>query len=70
MHVVERNAVYELQDVADLMGLSLRTIQRLASEGALPARVVGRKAVIIGGDLLDRLPFRVPGEEGEEEESA
>jgi DNA binding domain, excisionase family len=68
MHVIERNGIYELQDVAELLGLSLRTVQRLVSEGKLPARAVGRKAVMIGADLLDGLPFRVAGEELEEEE--
>jgi DNA binding domain, excisionase family len=58
---VDRDSVYTLDELSALLDVSVRTLQRLIADGGLPARRIGRKPVVIGGDLLDRLPPAVEG---------
>jgi DNA binding domain, excisionase family len=59
---IERDALYSLQELAEMTGLSLRTLQRLVGSGALPARKLGRRVYVVGADLLDHLPSSEAGE--------
>jgi DNA binding domain, excisionase family len=62
---VDRDRLYTLDELSKLAGVSLRTLQRLVADGSLPARRIGRKVVVVGSDLLDRLPPAVEPEPGE-----
>jgi len=53
---VDRDAVYSLDQLSELVGVSVRTLQRLVADRSLPARRIGRKIVVVGSDLLDCLP--------------
>jgi len=53
---VKRDAIYSLQELNELTGVSVRTLQRLVKGGMLPARKLGHKVLILGADLLDSLP--------------
>ena len=61
---VDRDSIYTLDELSELTGVSVRTLQRLIADRDLPARRIGRKPVVIGADLLDRLPPAVEPEPG------
>lgn len=46
---------YTIQDIADRMGLSVRTVRRHIKKGDLPAVKVGRSYVITRTDLVEWL---------------
>jgi hypothetical protein len=50
---VERDAVYEPADVAEMFGLAEKSVKRLVYEGRLKARKLGRQMVFLGADILD-----------------
>jgi len=62
---VDRDALYTLEQLSELVGVSVRTLQRLVADRDLPARRLGRKVLVVGSDLLDRLPPAVEPPAGE-----
>jgi excisionase family DNA binding protein len=62
---IERDALYTLEELCALVGVSVRTLQRLVADRDLPARRLGRRVLIVGSDLLDRLPPAIEPEPGE-----
>ena len=60
---VDRDSIYTLEQLSELVGVSVRTLQRLVADRSLPARRIGRKVVIVGADLLDRLPPAIEHEQ-------
>ena len=59
---IERKRLYFLPELSELLGVSVRTLQRLVAEGDIMARRLGGRIVVRGEDLLDGLPDYVPGE--------
>jgi excisionase family DNA binding protein len=57
---IERDALYTIDDLAEMFEIGKRTAQRLIYTGKLPARKLGNKLVIRGQDLLDSLPPYTP----------
>ena len=53
---IERDGLYTLQELSEVLGVSLRTLQRLVAGGDLPARKLGRRVMVRGDDLLAGLP--------------
>lgn len=53
---IERDALYTIEEIADMFGIGKRTAQRMVYSGKLPARKLANKLVIRGEDLLDNLP--------------
>ena len=54
---IERDALYTIDEIAEMFGIGKRTAQRLVYSGKLPARKLGNKLVIRGEDLLTGLPL-------------
>lgn len=52
----DRDALYTLGELAEVVGVSERTLQRLIAKGQLPAVKLGRRVLVRGIDLLDNLP--------------
>jgi Predicted site-specific integrase-resolvase len=61
---VDRDCIYTLAEVAEGLGLSLRTLQRYVSAGEVPVRRLGRRVYVLGSDLLEGLPRGAPAEAG------
>jgi len=57
---IERDALYTIDELAEMFEIGKRTAQRLIYTGKLPARKLGNKLVIRGQDLLDSLPPYTP----------
>ena len=57
---IERDALYTIDELADMFEIGKRTAQRLIYTGKLPARKLGNKLVIRGQDLLESLPPYTP----------
>jgi excisionase family DNA binding protein len=53
---IERDALYTIDEIADMFGIGKRTAQRMVYSGKVPARKLANKLVIRGEDLLDNLP--------------
>jgi excisionase family DNA binding protein len=64
---IEPNRQYTLDEAAELLHVSRRTIQRHTRSGALPARLLGRR-VYIRGDALLNLPSYTPPADASEYE--
>jgi excisionase family DNA binding protein len=54
---IDRDSLYTLGEAAELLGLSLRTLQRALARGELPTRKLGGTRFVRGVDLLDALPI-------------
>jgi len=63
MHV-DRDTLYSLSQLAQGLGMSVRTLQRLIGDGVIPVRRLGKAVFVLGGDLLDSLP-KSQGEQAE-----
>lgn len=50
--VLERGRLYQLPQVAAILGVSVGTVRRWVRAGLLPAKRIGRKYFVIGGELL------------------
>jgi hypothetical protein len=59
MHI-DRDALYTMAELTELLGVSLRTLQRHASSGVLPTRRMGANVFVVGSELLDGLPKGKP----------
>ena len=57
---IEREALYTMDQIAEMFGIGKRTAQRMVYSGKVPARKLANKLVIRGADLLDNLPAYVP----------
>jgi len=57
---IEREALYSMDQLAEMFGISKRTAQRMVYSGKVPARKLANKLVIRGADLLDNLPAYAP----------
>jgi hypothetical protein len=57
---IEREALYSMEHLAEMFGISKRTAQRMVYSGKVPARKLANKLVIRGADLLDSLPAYAP----------
>ena len=57
---IEREALYTMEQIAEMFGIGKRTAQRMVYSGKVPARKLANKLVVRGADLLDSLPFYVP----------
>jgi excisionase family DNA binding protein len=53
---IERDALYTIEEIAEMFGMGKRTAQRMVYSGKVPARKLANKLVIRGADLLDNLP--------------
>jgi excisionase family DNA binding protein len=53
---IERDALYTIDEIAEMFGMGKRTAQRMVYSGKVPARKLANKLVIRGADLLDNLP--------------
>ena len=53
---IERDALYTIDEIAEMFGIGKRTAQRMVYSGKVPARKLANKLVIRGADLLDNLP--------------
>lgn len=54
---IEREALYTIDEIAEMFGMGRRTAQRMVYTGKVPARKLANRLVIRGEDLLDNLPF-------------
>ena len=50
---IDRDTLYDLDGVADLLGLSPHSIRRLIDRGELPRNKVGRRLMWTGADILN-----------------
>jgi len=57
---IEREALYTMEQLAEMFGISKRTAQRMVYSGKVPARKLANKLVVRGADLLDNLPAYSP----------
>jgi hypothetical protein len=57
---IEREALYTMEQIAEMFGIGKRTAQRMVYSGKVPARKLANKLVVRGADLLDNLPSYVP----------
>jgi excisionase family DNA binding protein len=53
---IERDALYTIEEIAQMFGIGKRTAQRMVYSRKVPARKLANKLVIRGEDLLDNLP--------------
>jgi hypothetical protein len=53
---IEREALYTIDEIAEMFGMGRRTAQRMVYTGKVPARKLANRLVIRGEDLLDNLP--------------
>ncbi len=53
---IEREALYTIDEIAEMFGMGKRTAQRMVYSGKVPARKLANRLVIRGEDLLDNLP--------------
>ncbi len=53
---IDRDALYTIEEIAEMFGMGKRTAQRMVYSGKVPARKLANKLVIRGADLLDNLP--------------
>ena len=53
---IERDALYTIDEIAEMFDIGRRTAQRMVYSGKLPARKLANKLVVRGDDLLDSLP--------------
>jgi DNA binding domain, excisionase family len=53
---VDRDRLYSLDELAEALSLSVRTLQRLVYSGDLPAVRLGRRVLVVGSSLLTDLP--------------
>ena len=54
---IERDALYTIDEIAEMFDIGRRTAQRMVYSGKLPARKLANKLVVRGDDLLDSLPL-------------
>jgi len=47
--------VLRVPDLATLLGVSVRAAQKMIERGQIPSRRIGRRVVVLGDELLDRL---------------
>ena len=57
---IEREALYTMEQISEMFGISKRTAQRMVYSGKVPARKLANKLVVRGADLLDGLPAYTP----------
>ena len=57
---IDREALYTMDDLAEMFGIGKRTAQRMVYSGKVPARKLANKLVVRGADLLDGLPSYSP----------
>jgi excisionase family DNA binding protein len=57
---LERDAIYSIEELAQLFGVSRRTMVRWLHRGYMPIRRIGHKIYVVGRDLLDNLPEAKP----------
>jgi transcriptional regulator GlxA family with amidase domain len=57
---VDRDSLYTLDELAKLLDVSKRTLERAVKDGRLPVRYVSAKPFVSGADLLDNLPSTKP----------
>jgi excisionase family DNA binding protein len=57
---IEREALYTMDEIAEMFGIGKRTAQRMVYSGKVPARKLANKLVVRGADLLDSLPSYSP----------
>jgi len=50
--VLERGRLYNLLDVAAILGMHVSSVRRWVREGVLPAKRIGRLYFVDGGDLV------------------
>ena len=53
---IDRDALYTLGEASEVLGLSLRSLQRAIAKAELPTRRIGATRFVRGVDLLDALP--------------
>lgn len=63
---IEADQLYTLDEAAELLHVSRRTVQRHTRSGRLPARLLGRRVYIVGHDLLN-LPAYRPLDDGDDD---
>lgn len=49
---IQKNAVYSLPNAADLIGCSPVTLRAAAKEGALAVKLLGRRYMVLGSELI------------------
>ena len=64
MATIEAERLYTLDEAAELLHISRRSIQRHTRSGALPAKRLGRRVYILGRDLLNLPDYDPPGSKG------
>lgn len=57
---VDRDSLYTLDELSELLKVGKRTLERAIKDGRLPVRYVSAKPFVAGCDLLDRLPTEKP----------
>lgn len=57
---IDREALYTMDEIAEMFGIGKRTAQRMVYTGKVPARKLANKLVVRGADLLDGLPSYSP----------
>jgi len=50
--VLERGRMYNLSEVAAILGVHVMTVRRWVTSGLLPAKRIGRLYFVYGGDLV------------------
>lgn len=61
---IDREALYTMDEIAEMFGIGKRTAQRMVYSGKVPARKLANKLVVRGADLLDGLPSYSPRGKG------
>ena len=49
---LERGRMYQLDEVAAILGVHITTVRRWVKTGMMPAKKIGRLYFVYGGDLL------------------
>lgn len=57
---IDREALYTMDEIAEMFGIGKRTAQRMVYTGKVPARKLANKLIVRGADLLDGLPSYSP----------
>jgi len=56
MQEIKADGIYTVREVAEMFGLSERSVKKLVYDGRLPARKIARRLVFVGAELLQALP--------------